>query len=205
MHQSSLDKMRDFRETYLTNRENENLTIIDIGSFDVNGTYKDIFNSPKWKYLGADMSPGKNVDIVLENPYNWKSIKNNSVDVLISGQAFEHIEYFWITILEVARILKPGGLCCIIAPSSGYEHKYPLDCWRFYPDGFSALARFAFLEVLDVFTQWENKGYEDGSDDWHDSVLIAKKLTTSWEEKITNHMLMILTRRVLKNTYKAHK
>ena len=75
-----------------------------------------------------DMTPGKNVDIVLPSPYRWRGIESNSVDVLISGQAFEHIEFFWITMLEIARVLKPGGLCCIIAPSGGAEHKYPVDC-----------------------------------------------------------------------------
>jgi SAM-dependent methyltransferase len=124
------------------------------------------------------MVEGKNVDVVLKNPYVWKEMATGSVDVFVSGQAFEHIEYFWVTMLEISRVLKPGALCCIIAPSGGYEHRYPVDCWRFYPDGFSSLARFAQLDVLDVYTQWEPKGYEvDDSDNWQDSVLICKKPT----------------------------
>jgi len=94
---------------------------------------------------------------------------------VISGQAFEHIQYFWITMLEIARVLKPGGICCILAPSSGPEHRYPLDCWRFYPDGMASLAHFAQMEVLESTTQWEDQGYEDGSDWWHDSLLICRR------------------------------
>ena len=93
-----------------------------------------------------DLSEGENVDLVLSDPYSWSEIRSSSVDVFVSGQAFEHIEFFWQTMLEIARALKPGGLCCIIAPSGGPEHKYPLDCWRFYPDGFRALARYAGLD-----------------------------------------------------------
>ena len=137
MHLSSYEVMTAFRKECLAGLESENLTILDLGSQNVNGSYKELFNCPHWKYIGMDMSPGNNVDLVLEDPYSWKEIESDSVDVLISGQALEHIEFFWITFQEIARVLKPGGLCCIIAPSSGHEHRYPVDCWRFYPDGFS--------------------------------------------------------------------
>ncbi|MGZ8216991.1 methyltransferase domain-containing protein [Methylomagnum sp.] len=176
MHQSSYDKVRGFREKYLAGQEATNLTILDLGAQDINGSYKPIFDSPSWRYSGMDMAPGKNVDIILKNIYSWTEIPTHSVDVLVSGQAFEHIEYFWLTMLEMARILKPGGMCCIIAPAGGYEHRYPVDCWRFYPDGFSAMARFARLEILEVSTQWEAQGYSlDESDLWKDSLLIARK------------------------------
>ena len=175
MHRSSFEKMGKFRAEYLTGRENEKLLIIDLGSQDVNGTYKSIFNAPSWKYVGMDMIPGENVDIVIEDPYFLNDIENGTVDVLISGQALEHIEYFWLTFKEIARVLKSGGLCCIIAPSGGPEHRYPVDCWRFYPDGFRALARFANLELISVTTQWENLGYTDGSDDWKDTLMVCRK------------------------------
>ena len=151
MHQSSFENMRAFRDNYLSGREKEALRIIDLGSCDVNGSYRSLFDKPNWSYTGVDLEKGPNVDIVLENPYLLNGIRSNSVDVLISGQTFEHIEYFWITMLEIARVLKTGGLCCIIAPSGGYQHRYPVDCWRFYPDGFSALARFAGLEAKEIY------------------------------------------------------
>jgi len=195
VHKSSFDKMLTFRNKYLADKENKSLVIMDLGSQDVNGSYKPCFDRENWRYLGLDMAPGKNVDLVLENPYHWKEIKSNSVDVLISGQAFEHIEYFWVTILEMARILKTGGIICIIAPSGGFEHKYPLDCWRFYPDGFKALAGYAKLEVLEAVTQWEEDPvYRDDSNFWHDSVLICKKPAFSFRQKIKNFFRYHLSR-----------
>ncbi len=175
MHQSSIDKMQCFRDKYLQDKQSEKLIILDLGSQNIGGSYKSIFDSEHWEYSGLDLAPGENVDIVLKNAYQWEEIKSGSVDVLISGQTLEHVEYFWLTIMEIARILKPGGLCCLIAPSSGYEHRYPVDCWRFYPDGMRAMANFARLEVLEAFTQWEDETYADGSNVWHDSVLIASK------------------------------
>ena len=167
--------MRWFRKHHLTGREQENLLIMDLGSQDINGSYKEIFDSPRWNYQGLDMAPGKNVDIVLNDPYSWKEVPDNSVDVLVSGQALEHIEFFWLTFQEIARVMKPGGLACIIAPSGGPEHRYPVDCWRFYADGFKALAKYTHLKVIFVRTQWEKEGYKDGSDDWADTFMICQK------------------------------
>lgn len=164
-----------FRDRFLAKRAGEPLLIYDLGSQDVNGSYRPIFSESAWRYVGIDMAPGKNVDIVLGNPYVFREVSGNSADVVISGQAFEHIRYFWVTMLEIARVLKPGGVCCILAPSSGPEHRYPYDCWRFYPDGMMALADFSQMEMLTASTQWEAEGYTDGSDQWHDSMLICRK------------------------------
>lgn len=194
MHQSSLDRMLAFRNKYLQAKKNKALLILDLGSLDVNGTYREYFDIPPWRYRGIDTAVGKNVDIVLRNPYHWREIKSNSVDVLISGQAFEHIAFFWISMLEIARVLKPGGLCCIIAPSAGVEHRYPVDCWRFYPDGFAALALFARLDVVHVSTQWgADSRYTDDSNSWQDTVLVSKKAPLSrvdaWRQRIKRFLL----------------
>lgn len=200
MHQSSLEKMGSFREQYLSSKEGERLHILDLGSMDINGSYRLLFENPGWTYQGIDMAAGQNVNIVLQSPYCWREIPSDCADVLISGQAFEHIEFFWITILEIARVLKPGGLCCLIAPSSGFQHRYPLDCWRFYPDGFSALTRFARLDLLEVSTQWDPlPHYGDDSNEWQDTVLICQKpvisLYYTWKQRLRRfviHKILLL-------------
>ncbi|GIO15256.1 hypothetical protein J19TS2_48110 [Cohnella xylanilytica] len=167
MHDSSYLAMMQFMVKYLAQRPA--LNILDVGSMDVNGTYKALFNRPGWHYVGCDMEAGSNVDVVLKKPYDWEAIPDDTFDAVISGQSFEHIEYIWVTISEIARVMKPGGLCCIIAPSSGPEHKYPYDCWRIYPDGFRTLAKYGGLEEVEVKTDWNGPGI------WHDSVLIGRK------------------------------
>ena len=52
----------------------------------------------------------------------------------MTTSCFEHTEFFWLTLLECLRILKPQGLLYINAPSNGYFHQYPYDYYRFYPD-----------------------------------------------------------------------
>lgn len=195
MHKSSVDKMLGFREKYLEDKKNDPLLILDLGSLDVNGSYRKYFEVSSWRYRGIDMAAGENVDIVLQDPYDWREIQSGSADVVISGQAFEHIEFFWLTILEIARVLKPEGLCCLIAPSGGPEHRYPVDCWRFYPDGFVALARFASLEVSEAYTQNGMTGYSDGSDMWRDTVLVCRKPKASlWKQDFRRYWLHKLLR-----------
>lgn len=176
MHPSSYDRMADFCRDYLGERTKEPLTIVDLGSADYNGSYRPIFAQKPWRYLGVDLEPWKNVDLVLRDAYHWREIKSASVDAVVSGQTFEHTEFFWETILEITRILKPGGLCCLIAPASGNEHRYPVDCWRIYTDGFRAIARYAGLTVLHSRTHWEElPRYDAESNKWHESILIARK------------------------------
>lgn len=175
MHESSYKKMSAFVESRLSSRKKDKIKILDVGSTDINGSYRELFANPGWEYHGADLNPGNNVNIVLHDNYNWKNIKSDTYDIVISGQAFEHIEYFWVTILEIARVLKSGGICCIIAPSGGLEHKYPVDCWRFYPDGFRVLARYANLEISETYAEFQPEKYNDASEIWMDCVLIASK------------------------------
>lgn len=144
------------------------LHAVDIGSYDVNGSYRTLFDAPQWRYTGIDLEAGPGVDVVLRSPYRLP-FATGSVDLVLSGQAFEHVEFFWLTWLEMLRVLKPGGMIFLIAPSRGPEHRYPQDCWRFYPDGYRALAKFGGCELLEVSTDWEPHP-DPGSGPWGDTV-----------------------------------
>lgn len=180
MHLSSYLKMEWFKNIYLADRKDEKLKILDIGSCNMGGSYRLLFSEPAWSYTGMDMAQGPGVDIVVGDGYNWKEIAGAVYDVVISGQAFEHMPYFWLVMQEVARVLKPDGICCIIAPSSGPEHRCPVDCYRFYTDGMIAMADYVHLNVLHAFTgegikDSERDIFQDNDGVWHDSVLIAQK------------------------------
>lgn len=152
MHKSTYVRMEylvNYYEKYLL-KEKGQVRVLDVGSYDVNGSYREIFNKPKYSYTGLDVCPGPNVDIVPQEPYSWKEIADDAYDVVISGQAFEHIEFPWLTIREISRVLHPSGFCVITAPNSMGEHKYPTDCYRYFSDGLAALAKWAGLKVLHV-------------------------------------------------------
>lgn len=180
MHASSYEHMQRLVATHLD--RDRAIEAIDIGAYDVNGSYRTLFDSPKWRYTGVDLEKGPGVDVVLSSPYRFP-FASRSVDVIVSGQAFEHVEYFWMSWLEMIRVLKPGGLIFLIAPSRGPEHRYPQDCWRFYPDGYRALAKFGRCELVDVTTDWEP--HEDpGSAPWGDTVGVFRGVDLGLRDRI---------------------
>jgi len=179
MHASSMLRMAWFVEQYANRIEqgDKKIAVLDVGSYDVNGSYKVLFDSNRYEYTGLDMVSGPNVDIVAENPYAWRNLDNDSFDIVVSGQAFEHVEFFWITMSEMTRVLRKHGLICIIAPHGFGEHRYPVDCYRFFTDGMISLARYVNLKPLHAHTNCGPKGDERSwrSHDKADSILIAEK------------------------------
>lgn len=169
--------------------------VLDLGSYDVNGSYRPLFQRPGWRYLGIDLEPGPNVDLVLQTPYHIP-LRSESADAIISGQAFEHVRFFWQTWLELVRVLKPGGLILLVAPSRGPEHRYPVDCWRFYPDGFRALADYGALELLEVNTDWEPDP-DPGSAAWGDTAGVFRKPATGWRGRTRLRLLALANRLLL--------
>ncbi len=169
--------MKWFVENHVSRTRKEKIRVLDVGSYDVNGSYRHLFPEDRYEYVGLDMAPGPNVDLVLKRPYDWSELKTDSFDVVISGQAFEHMEFFWVTMVEMARVLDENGLLCIVAPNGFGEHRYPVDCYRFFSDGMVSLARYVNLEPLHVHT---NAAPTAEGGEWHseneaDSVLIARK------------------------------
>jgi SAM-dependent methyltransferase len=168
--------MEWFTQTFLSSRDHK-IRVLDVGSCGVNGTYRAHFRDSRFDYVGLDVEPGPNVDFVPRSPYSWKEIEDDSFDVVISGQALEHIEFFWVTIGEMTRVLKKEGVLCIIAPNGFSEHRFPVDCWRFFTDGMIALARYVNLQVLHAHT---NSAPSKSDKDWYsannaDTMLVAVK------------------------------
>jgi len=156
--------------------------VLDLGSQVVDAdarNYRHLFAKQNWLYTGLDISEGQNVDVCVSDPYVWYEIESDTYDVVISGQTLEHVPFFWNLVYEVGRVLRPGGLACLIAPSGGHEHRYPVDCWRFYPDGFSSLANWLRFELVDAYTDWSHY--------WGDSVLVVRKPVWNLEERNDFH------------------
>ena len=63
MHLSSYEHMAGLVETHLDDARP--LDILDIGAHAVNGTYRPLFERPRWRYRGVDLAAGPNVDVVL--------------------------------------------------------------------------------------------------------------------------------------------
>lgn len=177
MHQSALDKMAALIGGYLGDLRQAPLAVLEIGSRVAEDTQigQRQLLSPAWRYTGMDIEAGPGVDITVADPYDWREVPPSSFDVVISSQVFEHVGFPWLTMREVARVLKPRGVALIIAPAAGPEHRFPTDCWRIYPDGWKSLCEYAGMNAVETYTQWTPLYYADGSDKWKDSCLVAQK------------------------------
>lgn len=186
MHASSLENMQRCYEKFVKNWQwqvKDIISVIDIGGLNVNGSYADIFSGKKFLYQSADIESNENVDILLNEPYKLP-FADNSVDIIISGQAFEHVEFFWLLFAEMVRVLKSEGLMILIAPSAGPIHNFPVDCYRFYPDAYRALAKYTECNLLEV--KLDERG------PWKDLVGVFCKRPLSEAKKLLNKESNIL-------------
>lgn len=159
MHQSAYDHMKQCVTTHMdTDRFYD---VVDVGSCMVDEqklSHRMLLRDYRHKYTGLDVVSGPNVDVVMKTPYRIP-IKSRSADVVICGQVFEHVPLFWISFMEMARLLRPGGFIFMTVPSRGHVHagRNEFDCWRFYPDSMRALAAFSDLVLLSVHTDFPPK------------------------------------------------
>lgn len=184
MHPSSFRRMEWFVAHWLgsptkSEPSGELVQVLDVGSYDVNGSYRTLFDPLRFQYTGLDMVPGPNVDLVPKAPYRWQELRDDSFDVVVSGQALEHVEFFWLVVSEMVRVTREGGLLCIIVPRGFDEHRYPVDCYRFLADGMVAMARYTNLDILHAHCDCLPVDSSD-SGEWHlnlkeDSLLVARK------------------------------
>jgi SAM-dependent methyltransferase len=151
MHQSSYDHMLLCIQEHL--RTDRHYRVLDFGSRQVmagHPTHRDLLEGYDCEYAGVDVVAGRNVDILMPAPYRIP-VKSNSVDLVMTAQVFEHIPFPWASLLEITRVLRPGGMIFLIVPSRGHRHG-TTDCWRYYPDSMRALAAFSRLELVEVYS-----------------------------------------------------
>jgi SAM-dependent methyltransferase len=184
VHRTAIHNAKLFHDVYV--QRLSDVHIVELGSQNVNGTIRDSFDA-RLRYTGVDFVAGKGVDVVLDDPYQLP-FEGNSIDVIVSSSVFEHSEFFWLTFMEMVRVLKPGGLIYINAPSNGPVHRYPVDCWRFYPDSGRALANWAVRQGEDVVLL-ESYLSEQNGGPWNDFVAVFLKDAS----KLEAHPNRILT------------
>jgi SAM-dependent methyltransferase len=177
MHDTALESASRFFTTYIPDGSGK--TIVEIGSQEIEPGKTNAVPSVRSvapsgsKYIGIDFQSGRGVDILLSDPYVLP-LDDETADVCISSSCLEHSEFFWLVFVEQLRILKPSGILYLNVPSNGNYHRYPVDCWRFYPDSGLALQnwgrRMGYNPVL-----LESFVSRQKSDIWNDFVAVFVK------------------------------
>lgn len=94
-----------------------NKKVVDFGSLDINGSNKVIFDH--CDYVGIDIGPGKNVDVV--SKAHEYDAPDHTYDVVISTEMFEHDKYLNLSFVNMVRVLKPGGLLLFTCAGPGRD------------------------------------------------------------------------------------
>lgn len=89
--------------------------VLDVGSLDVNGNNRYLFEN--CEYTGLDISEGKNVDVVcLAHKFDAPDCY---FDTIISTECFEHDPYFALSLQNIVRLLKSDGLFLFTCATEG--------------------------------------------------------------------------------------
>jgi SAM-dependent methyltransferase len=165
MHRSELNQTLVSIQTYL--EPGRRLHVLDLGwghkrahvrahrellaGYDVKYRRLDVLNTPK-----GGGARGRRYGI---------PARSNAFDVVLSSQTLPHVPFFWATLLEIERVLAPGGFALLSGASRGHPNQSQ-DCWRFYADAYRAMAAHTGLTLLDAHIDLPRWDQETGRCDY---------------------------------------
>jgi SAM-dependent methyltransferase len=94
----------------------ETLKVLEIGSYDVNGTIRDIIGACE-SYTGVDLVDGPGVDLVGFG--HELKFASESFDLTLSAECFEHDPHWAKTFLNMIRLTKSNGIVAFTCASLG--------------------------------------------------------------------------------------
>lgn len=101
--------------------------VLEVGSYNVNGTVRDYFDQTR--YTGVDIAEGPGVDRVVSPtklPFDADYFA-----VVVSTEMLEHAEFPHPVLAEMYRVLKNGGVLLLTTRSEGFGYHNPPDYHRF--------------------------------------------------------------------------
>ena len=93
----------------------ENQKVLDVGSGDINGNNNYLFSN--CHLTRVDLTPGPNVDMV--SYAHDLTFVNEHFDTIISTECFEHDKHYVISLQNMVRMLRPGGLMLFTCATTG--------------------------------------------------------------------------------------
>lgn len=142
MDWNTVKQVRRFKNRYFIHGD-----VLEVGSYNVNGSIRTEFNGNP--YTGVDIVTGPGVDHLIPQFGAWHLDKK--FDLVISLNTLEHCLEPWQVFGNCANHVKQDGYLFMMAPFSWVYHRHPVDCFRFAPDGLRHLANIYGLTVLDCY------------------------------------------------------
>ena len=125
--------------------------VIEVGSYDVNGSLRSLVESyyPA-EYIGVDIAEGPGVDVISKAEDILERFGKESFDIVISTELLEHVLDWRKSIHNIKNICKPGGIILITTASYGCPyHGHPYDFWRYELEDMKHIFSDCLIEKLE--------------------------------------------------------
>lgn len=123
--------------------------VLEVGSFDPGNNQMFRRNFPGVNYVGVDIQPGDNVDIVCNFEQDEiPELSGQEFDLAICCSVLEHSFEPWKIAHNLTKCIRNGGFIYISVPWVWRYHEYPSDYWRFSPECVKRL--FSQFEPINV-------------------------------------------------------
>jgi SAM-dependent methyltransferase len=123
--------------------------LLDVGAGD--GPYRELFDHLRYESTDWEHSvhPGaRQVDHV--GPAHDLPVPDARYDAVLCTQVLEHVPNPGDVLLELHRVLRPGGRLYLTVPLAWELHELPFDFYRYTPHGVAQLLTEAGFEHLDI-------------------------------------------------------
>jgi len=160
--------VRNFKKEEINGKK-----IIEVGSYNVDGSLRDIFKD--WnpaEYIGVDIIDGPGVDLICRAENLLEKFGKEVFDIVISTELLEHVRNWRKAISNIKNICRPNGIILITTRSYGFGyHGYPYDFWRYELD-----------DMKKIFSDCEILALENDKSKNSPGVFIKVKKTTNFIE-----------------------
>jgi SAM-dependent methyltransferase len=123
-------------------------SVLEVGSLDHNGSVRPLLQSyGPARYIGADIIPGKGVDVVCDASALAARFGPESFDIVVCTEMLEHARDWRAAVNNIKSVCRAGGRIVITTRSFGFKyHAYPGDFWRYEVEDMKRI--FADMEIL---------------------------------------------------------
>ena len=105
--------------------------VLEIGSKDYGSTstFREFYSGDE--YIGVDMEPGKNVDLVADLTNGVAGLRRNHFALGICCSVLEHVKKPWVFAENLTSLMRDGSALYMSVPWVWRYHAYPDDYFRF--------------------------------------------------------------------------
>jgi len=169
----------EFGKTVLKEKDIRGKSVIEVGSYDVNGSLRPIAEAfgPSC-YVGVDIQMGPRVDQICKAEDLITKFGYNRFDMLISAELLEHVKNWKKVIHNLKHVIKPDGKLLITTRSKGFVyHGFPYDFWR-----------YEISDIKFIFSDFDIEVIENDPGKYG-VFLLARKPRTFIENRLNNYKL----------------